>query len=275
MRCRLVSLVVIVAALAASTCRAGTVYLARASDAFGTLDLATGTFHQIGKTSVELSAMTFAPNGTLFAIGQDNALYQVNVATAALTKVGTTGSFFPMIGLAARSDGALFGTDAFTSGPGGDEYRVNATTGAATILGQAGLSSGFAANGGLAFGPGDNLYLDYGLFASDYALYKVDQTTGVATKVGNTGVSAGAFVITGGQGYGFDFFGEIYRYDLATGAGTDTHVAVLGNFDSIEAAAAFDGTPPTSTPEPASLTLIAVSAAGLMAYQWRRAQKPA
>ena len=43
------------------------------------------------------------------------------------------------------------------------------------------LFGGFAATGGLAFGPGNTLFMQYGLFASDYALYTVNQGTGAAS----------------------------------------------------------------------------------------------
>jgi hypothetical protein len=121
--------------LGISPAHAGIVYVSRPFDAFGTVDLTTGAYTNIGTTSVQLNALTFAPNGTLYAMGSDNVLYQVNTATAALTKVGATGTFFGVTTLAARGDGALFGTDAFTNGPGGFVYSVNAATGTATSIG--------------------------------------------------------------------------------------------------------------------------------------------
>ncbi len=246
-----------------SAAQAGVIYVTRAFDAFGTVDLATGTYTPIATTAVQLNALTFAPNGTLYGVDSNNNLYQVNITNGALSLIGPTNAFFGLTGLAARSDGGLFATDSFSSGLGGAEYRLDPTSGMASKLGQSGLSGSFVVDGGLAFGPGDNLYMDYGDFASNNALYTVNQTTGVATKVGNTGFDVNALVFSGGQAYGFDFFGEIYRINSSTGAATDTGVAISGG--GIDAAAA-----PLPTPEPASLILLAVGGAGVAACAWRR-----
>jgi hypothetical protein len=246
----------------ASAASAGVVYVSRPSDAFGTVDLSTGVYTAIGTTAVQLDALTFAPSGVLYGIGSDNKLYEVNTATAGLTLVGPAGSFFNLVALASRSDGAFFASDTFSNGPGGFEYRVNPATGMATTLGQSGLSGGFVDSGGLAFGPGDVLYMDYGSGASTNALYTVNQSTGLATKLGNTGVAADGLVFSGGQAFGFDFFGEIYRFDPTTGAATDTHLAVTGGFGPIDAAAA--------APEPASLLLLLVGFFAVVCYTRRQ-----
>src|SRR5947209_20339314 len=113
MRRPVLSLVLILVAFSSSSSavRAGLVYVSRPFEAFGTVDLTTGTYSQIGTTAVQLQALSFAPSGKLYGIGSDNHLYQVNTATAALTDVGATGTFFGLVTLAGRGDGAFFGSD--------------------------------------------------------------------------------------------------------------------------------------------------------------------
>src|SRR5258708_29619802 len=155
MRCKVAVLVLAVVtsySLSASAAQAGVVFVSRPFDAFGTVDLTTGAYTSIGTTSAQLNALTFAPDGTLYGIGSDNTLYQVNTATAGLTKVGATGTFFGLNTLAGRSDGTLFGEDAF-----GDVYTVNAANGVATSVGPNGLSIGGVAGRGVALGPAGQL----------------------------------------------------------------------------------------------------------------------
>jgi hypothetical protein len=264
MRCSILSVLLVLAASLAwsSSAHADIVYVSRPFDAFGTVDLTTGTYTSIGTTSVGLNGLTVAPDGTLYGMGSDNTLYTVNRSTAGLTPVGATGSFFGLVNLAARSDGALFATDAFTNGPGGFVNTVNPKTGTATSIGQSGLSGGFAATGGLAFGPGNTLFMQYGLSTTD--LYTVNQSTALATKLGTSGVSTNGLVFTGGNAYAFNFFGEIFTLDTTTGAATDTGVAVTGGFGQIDAATA------AAVPEPTSLALVSFGAASLAGYSWRR-----
>ena len=83
MRRPVLSLVLILVAFSSSSSavRAGLVYVSRPFEAFGTVDLTTGTYSQIGTTAVQLQALSFAPSGKLYGIGSDNHLYQVNTAT--------------------------------------------------------------------------------------------------------------------------------------------------------------------------------------------------
>jgi outer membrane protein assembly factor BamB len=241
--------------------RADFVYVSRDFSKFGTVDLTTGVYSEIGTTSQQLNALTFAPNGTLYGIGANDHLYQVNTATAALTDVGATGTFFALNGLAARGDGTLFGEDPF-----GNLYRVDATTATATSVGPSGVF-GISPNGMLAFGPADTLFLDVPNF-----LYTVNQSTGTATKSGAGPLGAnlnGGLVFSGSQGFAFDFFGEIYQINTGAGTASDTHVAVFGGFGPVHGAAA------APTPEPASLTLCGIGAAGLVCYAWRRRRSKA
>jgi hypothetical protein len=246
---------------ATAQARADIVYVSRDFGKFGTVDLTTGIYSEIGTTSQQLSALTFAPNGTLYGMGVNNHLYQVNINTGALTDVGATGTFFALITLAARSDATLFGEDPF-----GNLYRVDATSALATSVGPSGVF-GITPDGMLAFGPGDTLFLDVPSF-----LYTVDQNTGAATQSGAGPLSInfpGGLVFSGNQGYAFDFFGEIYRINTAAGTASDAGVGVVGGFGSIHGAAA------VPVPEPASLTILTIGIAGLWGHARRRREAKA
>jgi outer membrane protein assembly factor BamB len=241
----------VVCLLTGSVADAGDIFVTRVFSEFGTVDSNTGTYTHLGTTSVQINAMTFAPNGTLYGLGSDNTLYTVNTATGALTSVGSTGAFFTPIALAARSDGTLFAEDPF-----GSLYRLNATNGAATSVGSDSLI--FVANGGLAFGPGNVLYADV-----SNTLYKVNQDTGAGTLVGPSGLSftSGLF-FADDQLDVFQFFGGLYTIDPETGAATPTGVTVTGGFGPVQAAVA------APVPEPSSLILFTIAAVIIPGGAW-------
>lgn len=58
---------------------------------FGTFDVKTGVKTPVADLAQSLPAIGTDDAGTIYAIGEDGALYTVNKATAALTKVGETG----------------------------------------------------------------------------------------------------------------------------------------------------------------------------------------
>jgi len=66
---------------------------------------------------------------------------------------------------------------------------------------------------------------------------------------------------------------KIYQYDLTTGQLTALSGALPGLDDLAPLAGA--GAPPTTTPEPASLTLLIVGAVGTLGYAWRRRKQTA
>ncbi|MEM8831445.1 MAG: S8 family serine peptidase [Cyanobacteria bacterium P01_G01_bin.19] len=121
-----------------------TLYGFSAELGLGTLDPETGEF----TPSLDSSTLPVAMKGadvdestnTLFAIGEDNALYAINPETGEASLVGDTGvDFNSQVGLAySTEDGRLYalGND---SEDGDNLYQIDKTTGAASLVGNTGL----------------------------------------------------------------------------------------------------------------------------------------
>jgi hypothetical protein len=255
--------------LFASNAQAGPVYVSRVFNQFGTVDLTTGAYTNIATTPVQLDALSFEPNATLYALGADNHLYTVNPTSGALADVGSTGTFFGLNSLAARSDGTLFGEDPF-----GTLYRLNPATGQGTQVGGSGIF-GLHSTGMLAFGPGNSLFSDNSFFG-DF-LTTQDQNTGVETQVGSTPLninSPGGLFFDNGQAFAFGFLGDISTIDTATGTSSSTGVTVSGGFGQVLGAAAQPQQAPPAVPEPSGFVLflvgLGISGAALLLRRWRK-----
>jgi hypothetical protein len=166
-----------------------------------TIDPKTGQANLFGSpvSGLSVMAMTFAPDGTLYAVGDCNpdpnfecntslsppdpdynSLYTVNVMTGAFTRVGSTGAPQFFMDLAFDPNGRLLGvttTDNPSTVPA-ILYVLDPATGAASkIVNLVGSNSVM----GLAFGREGKL------FATDYTgspgLYLVDPNTGFETAI--------------------------------------------------------------------------------------------
>lgn len=150
------------------------------------------------------------------------ALITVNLTTGAGTLVGPTGISGPtgtmgVAALAIKSSGEIFAMDI---GSGSRIWRVDATTGAATMGATTSLSSPTA----IAFDGDDQLWaVDIG---GD--LYRVDEVTGATMLVGATGQSIKglAFDPTDGTLWGTNSGSQVYTIDVYSG--TPTLVGATG-----------------------------------------------
>jgi len=162
-----------------------------------TIDPKTGLANLFGVpvSGLAVMAMTFAPSGILYAVGDCNpranectpdsdpnynSLYTVDEKTGAFTRVGSTGAPQFFMDLAFDREGNMFGvtTTLSPSYVPAILYRIDPATGAATkIVNLVGSNSVM----GLAFGGDGKLYATD--FTGNPGLYLIDTKTGFETAI--------------------------------------------------------------------------------------------
>ncbi|MBV9296668.1 MAG: hypothetical protein JO145_13945 [Acidobacteriaceae bacterium] len=260
---------------------------------FGTVDLNTGAFQQIGPVEPDgYFGLAQGPNGSLAALTYAGNLVSINAATGVPTQIGATGlgacvvptpacgptSAFSLGGL----NGTIYATDYANS-----VFVINPSSGAATLLAHnSGIpASPFVlgsrnANGTFNFGDeaiwqsGGKLYATYDAWIFDPTsssiasiavapeLYQIDPTSGLATAIGPTALGIGGVADVNGTNYAFDdITNQILSLDLANGS-----TSVVGAFDS--SAGVVQGAAPV--PEPRPFMLLGAALLGLAAYRRSR-----
>lgn len=197
------------------------VYVVTSNQQFGTVDLTTGAFAQIGpQTSEGQSNLVWGPDDRLYSLTFSGNLETIDPATGQTSVVGQTGLYFNAFDLAGVR-GRLYATD-FAN----NLYSVDLQTGAATLTRATGMPSdpnvpfttnadgtinlcdeslyGFA---GRLFATFDSFTLDTGTLATTpvvtAAVYDIDPRTGIATRMAPTVLNIGAAVEVAGRYYGF------------------------------------------------------------------------
>jgi hypothetical protein len=252
MRRLLLALFVLVA-VTADASAAPFSYVTTSSGQFGTVDLSSGAFSQIGiQGPAPFTGIATGADGTIYGMDASNRLVTIDPTTGATAVVGPSGVGFAVFG--GLASGGLYGLDINNK-----LYSVSVTTGAATLVGATGIPTlalhGYANS--LA-GNGSTLYYTEergspGALAS--TLFALDPATGTATTIGLTGIHdiVGSVFDNGGL-YGFtspflssSTIPSIWSLDTSTGAATFVHTL------DPAAAPVFGGTP---VPEPSSLLLL-------------------
>jgi hypothetical protein len=235
---------------------------------FGTVDLTTGAFNQIGPViSDPLTGLVPGPNGNLLSISESGNLDSVNPVIGAVSVIGATG-LGDLAYTATELNGTVYATDLYNN-----FYSVNTTTGVASLIGPTGLpicpslispvevsdESLFTANGKL-YATFDGINLMNMSLVDSPELYQINPATGVATLVGATALGLDAAVQLNGTVYGLDFGftgpNTVLSLNLANG-----NTSFLNDYVSSPVAGgvnAFDVVGVSPTPEPASFALVAI-----------------
>jgi hypothetical protein len=242
---------------------------------FGSLDLGTGAFTQIGGPHPGAYAgLGNLADGTLVAVDGANNFVQIDRTTGVVTTIGPTG--ISAVVSASLTTGQQFAIDNLNR-----LFQINPATGAATLVGPTGIPG---ITGGFANALGGNatslyyIYEQTGPPPISSTLYQIDPNTGLATLIGPTGTAglAGAGFADGTFfAYSSDFPSptthRIFAIDLGTGAATGgpTYPQTFQIFGSNQ------GLPvPTQgggeIPEPSTLALFGLGTLGLLGYGWWR-----
>lgn len=177
-----------------------------------TLDLPTGQTHLIGRTPVILYDIAFNKSGQLYGVDSNSVLYKINSTNAAVTRIGSVGSF--VNGLTFAPNGALY-----ASGHNGI-YTVNTATGHGTLVGTLGSNT---SAGDLAFDSAGHLYLS----TNADKLVRIDLSAHKYAVVGNIGFhQVYGLGFSNGVLYGLSNLTEqAFKINTTTGHGT-----LLSNF---------------------------------------------
>jgi hypothetical protein len=265
-------------------------YVVTGEQQFGAVDLATGTFSQIGPSTPEIqSNLVWTSSGSLLSITGSGNLESINPSTGITSVVGPTG-----VGSNAF-DLASVGGNVFLTDFSNNLYSVNPATGAARLIGPTGIPADpavpFTVNPdgtinlcdeGL-YGIGGSLYATFDAVKVDPAslavtpvvnpnLYRIDPVTGEATLIGPTPPNIGAIAPANGDVYAFraifsqpfpSAFNQALSLDLASGA-----TAFVANIDP--SAGPTFGAAPVAAPEPCSIVLAGIGIALLIAKRRRQ-----
>jgi len=181
---------------------------------FGTVDLATGAFHQIGPDTPEGQAgLVPGPHGELLSLTFSGDLESINPADGKTSVIGATGLDGAAVDL-AEVDGKLYATDLSNN-----LYIVNPATGAATLIGPTGIPAvpgigtpNMPLYDESLYGAKGKLYATFDVLVGfsfpfttsiNPELYVIDPETGVATVVGPTIINGSALVEVNGTFYLF------------------------------------------------------------------------
>ena len=289
---------------AAAANASSVVYVLGDGGQFGTVNLSTGSFTQVGPgIPVGTGGLVQGPGGNLLSLGFNGNLNSINPVTGLLTNIGPTGlgdCTLPTspCGLNSANIIGKVGSNIYATDLANRLYSVNPTTGVATLIGATGIPAlpfiphapvpgdpdgSFYIYDETLFDFGGNLYANFDTGSFDPTtftptqlvapeLYEINTTTGLATSITPT--------VFGLEGI-TNFNGTLYAFDLPIGALVTLNLAdgstsYVGDSDPnaglITSAATFTASSTTASPvpEPASLAMVGTGLAAVAATIKRR-----
>ena len=265
------------------------VYVVNVSQQFGEVDLNTGTFTQIGPNTPQIDqGLVTGPSGSLLTLSSNGNLDSINPATGVTTVIGATGlgdCSTPLSPCGPTSAMAIvgFGGGIYATDYHNDLYKINPSTGAATLINATGIPAvpfpPFSTNPDGSFNYFDETLFDSGgkLYATFDAgtfnpatfqetslvvpdLYQINPTTGLATLVASTTRDLAGAINLNGTVYAFD------SPNLLTLNPTNGSTTFVRSLDP--ASGIVDGAAPV--PEPCALELAAFGTAAIFLFIRRR-----
>ena len=256
---------------------------------FGTLNLDTGGFTQLGDMGSTLyNDIAAAPDGTLYGIVNSSSLVALNPANGA-TLSSMAFSVGGIESLAVAPNGTLYGATQNAL------YTINPANAQATLIGNFNNSLLGSSGQNIRFAPNGNLYdTDGGVSANSTDLYEISLANGAATTMGVLNNVAGLTLENAGSvlyGVGIELgsanslLPDLVGIDIASaepgGTNADGSMAdigynlVTGNFPNNYNFSSPDdymvaGTPIVPTPEPSITCLAAAGGLGLLMTVNRR-----
>jgi PEP-CTERM motif-containing protein len=245
-----------------------TTYTGDTSDLY-MVNQSTGAISLVGSTGVNFGDLTSTNSQLLGVDLTNNALWTINPSTAAASNEvlisGTNGDITSLAWDPVTH--VLYGNT--TSGFGGADqlYSINATTGAATLVGDIGSANVYAlgfSQTGVLLGESD----------ATVDLLSISTATGAGTDIGPTGLSGNYDLASRpGDDVVFGLGSSTYGlYTYNTGTGATTLVGAYGE-DVNLAGLAF--LPAGGVPEPATWAMMIVGFGGLGFVAYRRSRNPA
>jgi hypothetical protein len=279
-----------------SATAASAVYVVNDNSQFGTLNLTTGAFTQIGPATPEgETGLVPGPTGSLLTLTYSGNLDSINPVTGATIVIGPTGladctTPASPCGPSSAStlgylNGKIYATD-FQN----NLYSVNPLTGAATLIGKTGIPSvpsvPFSMNPDGSFnfydegivGAGGKLFATFDAASFNPAtsvntptiapeLYEIDPSSGLATLIGPTALGVDSMVEANGTFYAFSgVSNQVMAIDLGTGSSS-----IVGVIDPSAGVIAGAVSP---VPEPGSATLVAIAIVLLGVWGFGRRRLP-